>query len=69
MLFLRKGLVGYAKREANTANVYVIFCVKKRDIFDLNQLFVLYFLISINICRTFAGGIRKLIFKAQIITT
>ena len=29
MLFLRKGLVGYEKREANTANVYVIFCVKK----------------------------------------
>ena len=30
---------------------------------------VLFFLISINICRTFASGIRKLIFKAQIITT
>ena len=42
MLFLRKGLVECAKREANTANVYVIFCVKKRDLFDLNQFFVLY---------------------------
>ena len=35
-------LVGYVKREANTANVYVIFLHKKRDIFDLNQLFVVY---------------------------
>ena len=42
MLFLGKGLVECAKREANTANVYVIFCVKKRYIFDLNQFFVLY---------------------------